>query len=397
VREKYEWFVGDNHDEILLLRLSKLKSTELCKRLLNNKMKYAEECFSDDLIEKKAIGLSSAIDSALNYYTVPTNSLNTKILLRYYSLLQFTIAEEVASLNNTNGLRDVQKNTEDGHGLATLNKHDEKNNFSDNYFCYIVQRGHFYEYLKYKNVHDIDQVSLGGKIKKDEKFEENKDKLFTITDLFRRVPELYNIIDEYFGVPPLSLNIGHSNKNHEIEEKRRQEYQNKTGEFFILSAPPSSDPEKITFVDIYPSTNEIDLNFYKTLNTPFSEFEIVENERNKTKKIVCQFKHINTGIWWNHLSTYKSNYCPTLHIIPLFGKVNDVLLVHYMLLYTLSIIVRYLPDVWYRITIGNLNHFGSLIEHYLAIFDHIILKLVYERITENKIHLSTPGGLDSPI
>ena len=68
-----------------------------------------------------------------------------------------------------------------------------------------------------------------------------------------------------------------------------------------------------------------------------------------------------------------------------------------MILYSLSIIVRYLPDIWYEISSGERDHIGSLIEFYLSIVDKVIPLEMLKRITEREIKISMPGSLSSPV
>ena len=111
----------------------------------------------------------------------------------------------------------------------------------------------------------------------------------------------------------------------------------------------------------------------------------------------CKFIHRNEGLWWNSILTYKSSYCPTSFIVPLFEDISDPIVINFMLMYTLSIIVRYLPDVWYEITLGKLNNIRELIDFYITIFDHVVPHKMLERITEKRLHIATPGGFDAPI
>lgn len=396
MKQKIEWLVGTDHDEMLLLRLSRFRSTEICNKLLTEKNETSEKKISPELINKKSIGLSSAIDSALNFYTVESKSLNTKLLLRYYALLQFTIAEEVASLNNESDLELIQKSTEFGHGLATYNKYVKGNNFTQNYYCYLLQSGHFYKYLEHLKVSNIKDFSFSSRIKKNSESISNNN-LISLSELFRRIPELHTVIEEYIGEPPLTLNIGYnSTKNNGIREERRDKYTKETGSF-AFEAPPVTDDEVITHISIIPSSINTNIDLLNKLCTPFSNFEIMEDKYDKHEFITCEFKHKNEGFWYHHLQTYKSSYCATTYIIPIFDQFNDPILINFMLLYSLSIIVRYLPDVWYKITLGELNHIGSLIEYYISIIDHVIPKMMLERITEKELYISMPGGFDSPV
>lgn len=116
MRENYEWFVGTNADELIRLRFLRLKSVEISRKLIIEKCEKANVNLNENIIHEKAKGLSSTIESALNYWNINENSLNARILSRYYALLQLTIAEEVASIKNNSNLKEAQKHTEQGHG-----------------------------------------------------------------------------------------------------------------------------------------------------------------------------------------------------------------------------------------------------------------------------------------
>ena len=120
MRNNCEHLVGVDYDELLKLRFERFRSIELSKKLLKEKCKNHNISLTEDVIYEKAKGLSSAIDSALNFWNIKGQNLNARILSRYYSLLQLTIAEEVASVETNADLKQVQKHTEQGHGLTTF-------------------------------------------------------------------------------------------------------------------------------------------------------------------------------------------------------------------------------------------------------------------------------------
>ncbi|HHX9840638.1 TPA: YaaC family protein [Salmonella enterica subsp. enterica] len=68
-----------------------------------------------------------------------------------------------------------------------------------------------------------------------------------------------------------------------------------------------------------------------------------------------------------------------------------------VVLYALSIIVRYLPDTWYEIENGKLDYINALLENYLAIFDSVLPKLAVERLTKVNLVVTAPGSMNSPI
>src|SRR5690606_17804251 len=116
-RENYK---ANNVDEIVWLRLNRLRSVRLCEKLIRDKLTISpNEDITENIIKSKAIGLSSAIDSAIGYLELKPSSLNAKVLSRYYAMMQLTIAEQVGSTKNTYDLEAVQKHTKYGHGLST--------------------------------------------------------------------------------------------------------------------------------------------------------------------------------------------------------------------------------------------------------------------------------------
>jgi len=215
-----ESYKAENSDEIVWLRLNRLKSIRLCENLIKTKLEKAPNpLFNEAILKSKAVGLSSAIESAIGYWQVKPQALNAKILSRYYFLLQLTIAEQVSSTRNTEDLKGIQKHTESGHGLGTILGPGD--NFPDNYYIFPLMSGHFYSYAKAIGV-EIKNLAFE---KRPRKFSEitDQEKLVSLTDIFRRIPELNSVIEEYLDKPPLSFHIGYSQMNslHNIDAAKK--------------------------------------------------------------------------------------------------------------------------------------------------------------------------------
>jgi hypothetical protein len=378
---KKESFKAQNTDELVWLRLNALRSVKLCENMIKCKL---ESCpnplITDDIIKNKAIGLSSAIDSAIGYWQINPKLINAKVLSRYYFLLQMTFAEEVSSVKTINGLKEIQKQTENGHGLSTIS--DSTRDFPDNYYTLTLKSGHFNSYAKSLgiNTKEFDFE------KRPRKFSEITDlfKIVNLTDLFRRIPELGNVIEEYTNQPPLNLHIGYSNKNME-------------GNPFIEESPSHNSTQKSTYISIFNKSPKITIEFINSLGLQFTDFEYTTDTFTNERYINCKLAHDISTIWHQHLKIYSSDYAPTTLIVPLWGKISDNIMINFILLYTLSIIVRYLPDLWYRIYSGDLNHIGSLIEYYISIIDHILPHQMLERITGKEIFIHQPGSMFGPV
>ena len=388
----HETFKAEDIDEIVWLRLNRLKSIKLCENLIRKKLTRIHNTgITDDIIKSKAIGLSSAIESAIGYWQVKPQSLNAKVLSRYYFLLQMTIAEQVSSVKNLDDLKIVQKNTENGHGLGTITKSDE--DFPVNYFTFAIRSGHFYSYSKFLGI-DTKKYDLE---RRPREFSDitDKSKIVNLIDLFRRIPELSNIIEEYTDHPPLSFHIGHSDINMQNDLEGIKEHIKKTGQI-SLNAPKSSG-EKTTFISVFSESDKVTPEYLMSLRLPVTNFKVVPGLKPNDSYIMGQFVHPSDKIWHQTLETYSSSYAPTSIIVPLWDEISDIIIINFTLLYTLSIIVRYLPDLWYRINSGDLNHIGSLTEYYISIIDHIIPLRMLERITEARISIHQPGSIFGPL
>ncbi|MCG6150347.1 YaaC family protein [Leptospira levettii] len=394
-KEDHERYVATNPDEIIKLRFERLKSKEICLNLLDSKKNKTKSNISDELLIEKSNGLASVVDSALGYLNLNCIDLNTKILSRYYSLMQFSIAEEVADISNTKNLKEIQKNTEYGHGLATVNLFQTEEPSLNNIFTFILQNGHFYHYLRRMKYSNLENITCKKRIKPEE-ISENLNSIVSLCDLFRRIPELNEIIEEYVGKPPLSLRIGYSSKNNQLRSERMRVTQNFNDPF---DTKREKNPNTIidTYIEFYVNSPSMTVDYLKSLNTPFTDLNEGKDDIIEHNNPIGILKHKETNHWYQEIEIYKSSYSGSTYIIPLLNTIEDPIQIHFMLLYTLSIIARYMPDFWFNLTKGKHAQISNLIDYYLSIFDHIFPKIMLERITEKKIHVSLPGSFDAPI
>jgi len=111
--------------------------------------------------------------------------------------------------------------------------------------------------------------------------------------------------------------------------------------------------------------------------------------------IADQVVHPKNKYWHQCVDLYKSGYSGTSIVVPFWG-LRDPFIIHFIILYALSIVVRYLPSLWHDIEDGELNHMRALIEQYLAIVDNVLPRLAVEMITGKKLVVVHPGSLMAP-
>lgn len=378
-----ENFVAENPNQIILLRLKRLMDVELCNRLIKKKYEQNQLPIHEDIINKKAIGLASTIRSVLGYWLTETNDLNTWILSRYYAIFQMTIAEQVASINNIDTLEEIQKHTIIGHGLGFLA--GNLTIFPNEFYVYILKSGHFSNYLKFKGI-SLNDGRIEKRLSSVPIDENERCKLTSITDLFRRIPELHPLIEEYFGTYALSFQVV-SDILANSERKRTN-----------LKVPNGKEITDLLIIS--KNIRNFESGIHDTLSSefPFKNLKIKADSYNKEESYFsCEFNHPTDSFYLENLKTHKSSYCGTSIIIPILKEITEIELIHFMLLYSLSITVRYMPNLWYEVTSGKLSFISSLLEYYLTVLDNVMPNVFLEKITGVKTLVHQPGSLSAPM
>lgn len=382
-KEDIEWLVSENIAETVWLRLRRLTSAQLCEQLLAARQSTA----SPALIRTKSIGISSAISSALGYWDTKQGALNSKILSRYYAMLQITIAEQIASLDTQDDLAAVQRHTEYGHGLFTVAAPGSL--FPNEYNVGCLKSGHFAAYCKSLG---IDLAAHAHDIRPRKMKDADPGKIVSLGNLLRRVPELREVIKEYIGLEPLSFQIGHDRRNMSENFARRAALPAKPG-----SPPPQEEETIKTYVAIYRRGTSITAAELSAFGFEVANLQLApaNPEMHEHERFVGEVSHPKGTIWWSYVKTYKSGYSGSTLIAPVWGT-RDPFILHFAILYAFSIVVRYLPETWHSIEHGNLDNIRALLEHYLVIVDNVLPHLAVERLTKKRLMVVHPGTMNAP-
>ena len=382
-----ERLVAENVSEAIWLRLRRLTSSTLCRRILSRRAPALDK----DSIDKKGDETAWAVRSALGYWQESPAALNAKVLTRYYALLQISIADQVASPDSKLTLEQIQRHTEAGHGLATLVNQSEL--FPASYKIACLRGGHFYLYCRHRGI-DLNRYAFERRPRKFELLNDaERDQLVSLSDLLRRVPELQPIIGECLGTEQLSFQVGHSSRNMSEHMKRVQEHTRKTGE--MTFDPPLAADVLTTYISIFPQTPNVTKEFLDSLQLPFKNIRPIQENNGRHPHFEGELTHAKDKYWHEAIKLYKSGYSGTSIIVPFWG-IDDPFLMHLAILYALSIVVRYLPFLWHDIEDGTLDHIRALIEHYLSIVDNVVPRLAVEMITGRELLVVQPGSLMAP-
>ena len=393
VEDRVERIVSENAVEALRLRLRRMTSPTICARMLSAK----HPSLPDSAVLEKSEGIASSLRSALGYWEDAPAALNAKILNQYYFTLQLSIPEQVATDAPDSTLAAIQRHTENGHGLATLRSSDSI--FPSNYHIFALNSGHFGSFCRSLGI-DTKRFAFNerrrdwGKVT-----EEDKKNFVTLADLLRRVPELRSAICECLSVPALSFHIAHSSKNTSIRAERATEKMRLTGQFVMPNwgPDPSEGPTNqtyLTFATGFGGGEGLTTNYLNSLGLPIADIKEEHDAATGRNVLIGVYTHPSNEYWWKSLPLYHGINGTSI-MVP-FWCLNDVFLLHFVILYALSIIVRYLPSLWFEIDRGSLDHIKALLEEYMVITDRVLPRLAIERIAGVGLRALHPDSLMGP-
>ncbi|WP_186062013.1 YaaC family protein [Burkholderia gladioli] len=370
------------------LRLNRLMSHRLCADAI---VARNNTPIDPDVLEKKAQGMAWAVRSGLGYWEAEGGGLNSRVLSRYYAMLQLSIAEQVGSADDKDLLPAIQRHTEFGHGLFT--SRNTNGQFPDGLVVGCTQSGHFTSYAKYLGI-DLTPFIFTKKPKNFAALDsEGLAKVVSLTDLLLRVPELQTSARALLGRPALSVHVGHSGKNMKLRLERTQAHIKQTGAFTYADPGLPGEMDE-TWLCIYPPSVGDPTPIIDAFGLPFTDVQEETDNEGRTSLSVL-FMHPKGKHWHECLKTYKSAYCGTSLIAPFWG-IDDPFVLHFVILYAFSIVVRYLPELWHEIEDGPLDHLRSLLDEYLVILDHVMPEMIVERLTGVELVVTAPGSLFAP-
>jgi hypothetical protein len=96
--------------------------------------------------------------------------------------------------------------------------------------------------------------------------------------------------------------------------------------------------------------------------------------------------HEGKDTWWDALDIHESPLGRTAIIKPIFGDVGEYRVLCFVLLYALSIVVRYRPSVWRRVQEGEDDHLRVLVDAFLAVVERVLPQQFLESVSGDRIH-----------
>ena len=351
---------SNNPLEDIWLYLGMYESTDLAEKIIREKATKAEVDIDEKLIVDKAKGLSYCLRNAHEYFDQPAISWNSKMLNSYYGLMALVGAILISDPCNNFDLDKFESAMRQGHGMALESCGDL--DLNNEIICFLKD-GLIIRYLKSLSI-DIDGFTIDRKeLRKIEDVSEDN-RATSLVNLLGAVPEIADIFSGVTSRLPLSLPV----------------YE------YGLDRSESEDDSKRDLVYEIASEYYLKIEDLKEAHFSFDGYK----KQSFVSEGIRAFFTISENIP-RHIPIHSSGDKKYIFQPPI-GVVTDILAVHMMTMYALSIIVRYKPSTWRSIVEGKNDAFFPLIQAYYRAHNRIVPQIALGRITDRHINILSPGA-----
>lgn len=364
--------VSENPLSGIWSRLNQFSSSELAKKLVLRRADNQRIVLTDTQVHSKASGVAFALGNAADYYKgAPYESLNKRVLSLYYGTLSFAFAEMLAAPNGPSGLDDLESMTKQGHGLFTLPSiagHFEDlkvgvlaTGFYPNWVSFLGYETGFYPKAKAKSVDDLENLT---------KYPPQS--FANMSILLSAVPELGDLFMQVYDDEPAWV----------------VPYLDMASRSMQRSKNPSC-----SYICLKDRSKRISEARIASQDWPLAELTRI-GTTDEGKIFRARIEHSGLEHWHEALLLHPSPYLssPTL-ILPVLGGVPEYRVTALAILYSLSILVRYMPGSWRRVEGGDWDQHLSVIRTILDVLERILPQEFLESISGERVHTSLPGSL----
>lgn len=357
--------------EAIWLRLRQLQSVTLARKMIEARAAAEHAELDDDSLKSKAQGVAYALRNASDYFQARDGQpFSQRVLNLYYGSLSFAFAEMLAAPRGAKALSDIEDSTKAGHGLYTV---DGQSDGLEQIVVGVLPSGFFPAWAK----------SIGTQITQ---FPESKPKRYsqlvsapehswhTVEALFASIPELADLFSNIFAAKPRWLMPVYD--------------QNANGGMSLFG---DQKPVTRSYVLLVDDTGRVTKEDIALFPGPISEIGEVPPE-GAGRHFRVAVEHPPGKFWWESLRIHHSPFQRDALILPIFGVVNEYRATSVVLLYALSIIVRYRPSIWRRVQEGDLDHMRVIIEAFLAVAERVLPEQFLATVTGQRIVAKHPGS-----
>ncbi len=370
-RPHHRVLLSEEPIEAIWLRLRQLQSVTLAKKLIAARAERENVSLDDDAIRSKAEGVAFALRNATDYFHArEVRNVSQRVLNLYYGSLAFAFAEMLASPVGSKTLAEIEDSTKQGHGLYTI---DGSGNGLEHLVVGVISSGFFPAWMKSMGL-AVDNIPA----KKARQYGELAGlppaSWLTVEQLFASIPEVSDLFNDIFESAPRWVTPVYD--------------QGANAGPWLFGKKERVDRSYVLLVDDSARLTKEDIAAFPG---PISEIVAVASEH-PGRNFRVAVDHTGKDSWWDALPVHHSPFERNALILPIFGGVNEYRAICVVLLYALSIIVRYRPSVWRRVQEGDLDHMRVLIEAFLAVVERVLPEQFLEKVTGQRVFAKQPGS-----
>lgn len=357
--------------EAIWLRLQQLQSVTLAKRMLRERYSHESVDIPEVTLHQKAEGIAYALRNATDYFreSAAHRNVSQRILNLYYGSIAFAFAEMLSQPDGAETLADLEQHTKHGHGLYTL---DGTEAGLEHLVIGVIRSGFFTSWMETAGL-DVTWIPS----KKPKRYEDLSNvpaaSWTTIERLFATIPELSDLFIDIFEAAP--------------------RYVTPTYNMAANGSPVNPRPgdSATSYVDLIDYSARLSKEEIAGFKGPIDQIHggVV---RDSYKSFRVAVTHA-TKYWHQALKIHRSPLAPATILLPIFQTVDDFRMICVVLLYGLSIVVRYRPSIWRRVQEGDLDHIRILIEAFLAVVERVLPEEFLGKITAQTISAVQPGSI----
>ena len=363
--------VEENPIEQIYSQLRALTSKAVALKAVELHAKQQGIVFEDDVKLKKAEGVSYLVQNAIDYFdSAATENITQRMLNLYYGTIALMEAEMLVKGEQYKELSEIEKITQNGHGMFTFGDAiDGLNDFNVG----VIKQGLFPKWLEHRGL----DMSLFPESKKNA--QKSEQYFQSLNSLLYCIPELENILLE-------------------VDDKFEPGYLFPSYDMFFNESGMMSN--KIYYQRKYFGSyvNLID-------ETKRAKVELIEQLPGKFTLIGSYVDEHSSAVGWKvfvhhkkgtrHYESYKTHKGISVSMLmkPALNISSDWEVYAVMILYTLSIIVRYMPNLWARCLHKDLDYNKSVFYQFSRVAERELTQIFLESISGKKVVIRYPQSL----
>ncbi len=351
-------------------RIRQFRSKGLAEKLILQRCNHSGTHLDCEVIKAKALGLAFSIQNACDYFEAASKQkLNQRVVSLYYGAIALASAEMLASPNGPTSLQEVEDMTKFGHGLYTFDSVSD--NPFEGFVVGVLSNGFFSKWMSFLG-HDV-ATYPNKKPRKESDINLSSTYVTTLIDLFSHVPELEELLRMVSSTPINWLTFN---------------YDSEANGSFRFNSEKSRD-SYVSINDISCSKTVEDI---ARLDLPLEQIEYIQSEY-PGLHFKALVRHPDHEFWHEVVKLHHTPFTTSSYIIPIFGDVSEYRCITTVILYALSILVRYRPSIWREVASGKYEDYLVLTGEFLSVFERLAPEKFLAALLDSKVSVVQPGSM----